>query len=75
MIIDSFTTKVGSEAVKLGKLTVFVGPNNCGKSYTGIGVHELFRKKYAPSCISDLFGKPDTVFSNFSRKVAQGCLH
>jgi len=34
MIIDSFITKEENKAVNLGKLTVFVGPNNCGKSQT-----------------------------------------
>lgn len=34
MIIDSFTIKQGAGPINLGKLTVFVGPNNCGKSQT-----------------------------------------
>jgi len=39
---------------------------NCGKSYIGIRVYELFRKEYTPSCIVDYFGKSNTVFSDFS---------
>lgn len=54
MIIESFKKKNGDQLVKLGKLTVFVGPNNCGKSQTLKDIASLMNAKEHSKIVSEL---------------------
>lgn len=63
MIIDSFTTKGGNKKISLDKLTVFVGPNNCGKSQTLKDLASLMNSR-KQSKIIDTLNFTSTEFSN-----------
>ena len=64
MIVDSFETKEDNKKViKLGKLTVFVGPNNCGKSQTLKDIALLMNSKKQSKIVSKL-KFTSTEFSN-----------
>lgn len=65
MILDSFIIKNSTETVRLSKLTVFVGPNNCGKSQTLKDIASLMNDKIQSRIVSDL-NFPTTNFSSVS---------
>lgn len=64
MIINSFSTKKDSEKIiDLGKLTIFVGPNNCGKSQTLKDFASLMNGRKQSKIVSKL-NSASTEFSS-----------